>query len=380
MVQLKRAVFITNIPAHYRVALIKSTSKKLKERKISLTTIFSRLTYSRRDYWNINEDNLDIDYIVLNEKNSLSFKNKLYEIGLNTVKELKKINPEIIVAAGFSVQSMLVASYCKKNNIPLIIYSGETNFTAESYKKDFLRKIIRNKISNTVNGYVVYGTKAKEYIEKSFDTKGKQIYEVINTVDTDAFREKLNKSENKERDKYIILFVGDLKKIKGVDLLINAISHLSDDVKNKITVNLVGDGDGRNELEMLARQANLSNINFIGKVNHDEISSYYKNCDLFILPSTYEPFGLVLVEAAISGKPLLASKFCGGAYDLIENGKNGYIIDPYDTKEFSVKIEEMIDFEKSKKYGKYSEMIIEKRVNIDVASDSFCKAILENII
>jgi glycosyltransferase involved in cell wall biosynthesis len=375
---MKKAVFITNIPAHYRVALISRTSKILKQRGINLITLFSRSTYKRRKYWDVNKDKFDFDFRFLNNQNSIAFTNKIYEIGFNALKAIKEIKPGLIVAAGFSLQSYLVSRHCRKNGIPFMVYSGETGFTAEAYN-DVIRRIVRRKISRNTTGYIVYGEKAKEYIQNSFKVY-RNIHLVINTVDTDEFRIRLINSELFEKDKFIILFVGDLLKIKGIDLFLNSVAALDDEIKRNIEIWIAGDGEMLDELVNTAITLGIKNIKFFGKINHSQIAYYYKNCDLFVLSSIHERFGLVLVEAAIAGKPLIASKYCGGAYDLIEEGKNGYIVDPNDFKDFSEKIKFFTDSkDKTREFGKYSEKIIKSRVNIKNASECFAKAITENI-
>jgi glycosyltransferase involved in cell wall biosynthesis len=375
---MKKAVFITNIPAHYRIALISRSSKILKNEGINLITIFSRLTYERRKYWEINKNKFDFEYRVLNNKNSIAFKSKIYEIGLSALKALKEIEPGLVVSAGFSLQSFIISRYCRKEGIPFLVYSGETEYTADAYRNDLIRKFLRNKINENTNGYIVYGKKAKEYIANNFNNDN--LYEVINTIDTEEFSKKLNKSADVSKDKFTVLFVGDLKKDKGVDLLLNSVGLLADSIKRNIEIWIAGDGEMLDQLIITAIKLGIKNIKFFGKVNHSNIAHYYKNCDLFVLPSVNEPFGLVLVEAAIAGKPLIASKYCGGAYDLIENGKNGYIIDPHDYKGFADKIESFIDSEEqTRNFGKYSEYIIKTRVNIRNAAVNFTNAIKENM-
>lgn len=375
-----KVVFVTNIPAHYRVALIRRAFKILKDKNIELITLFSRLSYRRRSHWKINKEDFDFEYQVLGNKNSIALKNKLFELGFNAVSAVKKIKPDLIISAGFSLQSYLLSNFCKRNNISFLVYSGETVYTALNYKRNLIRKILRKKINSNTNYYIVYGLKAGDYIEKTFLVNDKRIYKVINTIDTEGFIKKINKSAVLEKSKYIILFVGELRKIKGLDLFIKSVSLIEKDLLNQTEIWIIGDGVIKNDLKKMILSFSLSNIKLLGKINHEEIAYYYKNCDLFVLPSIYEHFGLVLVEAAIAGKPLIASKYCGGAYDLIEEGKNGYIVDPYDTKIFAEKIKSLIiSQEKNRKFGEHSKYIISSRVNIDIAVKSFCKAIMECI-
>jgi len=377
---MKTAVFITNIPAHYRVALIRRTSMLLLDSDIRLITLFSRLTYNRRSYWNINKDNFDFEYLVLEKNDSFDFRNKLFEFGFKTVRRLKKISPDIVIAGGFSLQTFLVSRFCRKKDIPFLVYSGETEYTAETLKMYFFRKLLRYRINKNTRGYIVYGKKAKEYVINNFSAVEGKVYEVINTVDTEEFRKNLAAYPPINDAKFKILYVGDLLKHKGVDLLLKSFVLIEKDILANVRLSIIGDGEKFNELKRIISENKLTNVELLGKISHSEIAEYYKNCDLFILPSLNEHFGLVLVEAAIAGKPLIASKFCGGAYDLIEEGVNGYIIDPYNSAEFADRIKELASSkEKSMEFGSHSLEIIKNKVNINIATGNFCKSIIENI-
>ena len=69
-----------------------------------------------------------------------------------------------------------------------------------------------------------------------------------------------------------------------------------------------------------------------------QLFKHYFAGDALILPSTYEPWGLVINEAMAAGLPVIVSKLCGCSMDLVEAGKNGYLIDPYNINDISEKI------------------------------------------
>ena len=69
----------------------------------------------------------------------------------------------------------------------------------------------------------------------------------------------------------------------------------------------------------------------------------YAESSLFILPTREDCFGLVTLEAMCAGLPVIISKYADGAYDLIEDGVTGFIVDPYDEKQFSETIETLMN-------------------------------------
>ena len=75
----------------------------------------------------------------------------------------------------------------------------------------------------------------------------------------------------------------------------------------------------------------------------EELLEEYRTAQIFIFPTREDCFGLVLVEALCAGLPIISSKYADGAYDVIEEGKNGILVDPYDVERFGLTIENVLN-------------------------------------
>ena len=129
-----------------------------------------------------------------------------------------------------------------------------------------------------------------------------------------------------------LLYVGSMVKRKGLDLLIDALKFVKQDFRLRI----VGNGNEYeiSEIRRLAQSNGIENkIEFCG----------FKDADMFVFPTREDCFGLVLVEALCAGVPIISSKYADGAYDVIEEGKNGLLVDPYNAEEFGQKIESVLN-------------------------------------
>ena len=99
------------------------------------------------------------------------------------------------------------------------------------------------------------------------------------------------------------------------------------------------------ERELLTEQAGklgiTDRIRFLGYVEGEPLRELYHNADVFILPTREDCFGLVILEAMCASLPVISSKYADGAFDLVAEGENGYIVDPEDTHAFAEKIDQI---------------------------------------
>ena len=115
-------------------------------------------------------------------------------------------------------------------------------------------------------------------------------------------------------------------------------------------------------LKKMAKELGISEyVHFLGQLSREELLVHYADSDLFVLPTREDCFALVILEAICSGLPIVCSKYADGAYDMIEDEKNGFIIDPYDTTAFAEKIDLLLkDQELAQKMREETEKVIDK--------------------
>ncbi len=130
-----------------------------------------------------------------------------------------------------------------------------------------------------------------------------------------------------------ILFVGRLEPVKGVSTLIRAFSRFTATFANA-HLYIVGTGSEYLQLRDEASSFGLGNrVQFTGLLPLREVYSYYRSCDILVLPSFRENFPLVLLESMAVGIPVVAATGQGGAAELIVDGVNGFLFPPGNTDE-----------------------------------------------
>lgn len=141
------------------------------------------------------------------------------------------------------------------------------------------------------------------------------------------------------KGKKVILFVGSMDKThahKGVDYLIEAISIVAKTLPN-VRLVAVGKGDAIPNYKRKVKGLGIEdNVHFTGYVPDSELPGWYQQCDVCVLPSTNnsEGFGMVLIEAGLYKKPVIASQIGGMPY-VVDQGETGFLVKPKDVKSLS---------------------------------------------
>jgi glycosyltransferase involved in cell wall biosynthesis len=142
----------------------------------------------------------------------------------------------------------------------------------------------------------------------------------------------------------VVLTVGRWRadeRYKGMDTLITALPRLLPRWP-ELQLAMVGEGDDREWLENLAEENGVDrHVHFLSGLSYEELASCYAHCEIFALPSKGEGFGLVYLEAMACGKPVIGGAH-GGAPEVIDDGKTGYLVPHGDAVQLATAIETLL--------------------------------------
>jgi glycosyltransferase involved in cell wall biosynthesis len=175
-----------------------------------------------------------------------------------------------------------------------------------------------------------------------------------------SFKKKFNIPE----DRKIILYLGRIHKIKGVDFLIKAYAYLRNkmDFKDAVLV-IAGPDDGYlSEIKHLAQASGVSNsILFVGPLYGEDKLAAYVDSEVYVLPSRYETFPMTLLEAYACGKPVIASNV-GGLKELIVDGETGFLFEAGNFKQMAEKIVYLLNnSDKAVEIGRKARILVEPK-------------------
>lgn len=264
-----------------------------------------------------------------------------FRSGIVTI--IRKENPDIILCSEYGQVTLIVFLYRFFFRGKYKLYTLSDDSIENSKSRKVFRALLRNIISKNINGVIFPSKEVCNWYNKNISSKTKTL-ELPIIHNDELFRNELTESlpiANKNIKKYnfegkkIILFVGRMVKVKNLAFLINAVAKLN--TSDWVLV-MVGDGILLDDIKNQAIHLNiLDKIHFVGRKEGIELLSWYNIAKIFVLPSTYEPFGAVVNEALLAGCKVLCSEIAGASSLINEN--NGKLFSPYVEKELLTSIE-----------------------------------------
>ena len=166
-------------------------------------------------------------------------------------------------------------------------------------------------------------------------------HSIFNPACKNEARRLLNLSEQKT-----LLFVGRIQPLKGVDLAISTLAELEDKDTRLILIGSSSGMEGPSEqrrITKMVKELGLTNrVLFVEPQPHEKLVNWYRAADVLLMPSRSESFGLVALEAAACGLPVVASEV-GGLQTIVENGLSGYLINDRDPWSYAAHVSKIID-------------------------------------
>ena len=190
-----------------------------------------------------------------------------------------------------------------------------------------------------LDGCIAVSPAAREYVERFFQAD----YEIIpNGIDLENFSTPKEPIPDLNDGKTNILFVGRMEKRKGFRYLLEAYGKLKWENPN-IRLVVVGPGTPDRDCYRIMSERNLQDVVFAGTVSYEDLPRYYQTAHICCAPATgRESFGIVLLEAMASGKPVVASNIQGYAA-VVEHGRQGLLAPPKDSNKLAEALSFLIE-------------------------------------
>lgn len=277
------------------------------------------------------------------------------------IRELSNGRFDAIIIYGYSFFTNWIVSVVSGFLKIPVIFSGETLMVK---RPTAIKNLFFNFFFRNIKACLYIGTKSLEFYQY-LRVPRERLFFTPYCVDNDFFISQIKeyrakKSELKKElgipgDLAVILYLSKMVPRKRPQDVLRAFEK----IQAKAILVFVGDGKQRPVLEDCVYNHKIKNVFFLGFKNYSELARYYAIADIFIMPSSYEPWGLVINEAMCAGLPIITTSFVSSSFDLVRHQENGYIVSVGDIDKMADSLNELIaDSEKRKKMGERSLEII----------------------
>lgn len=328
-----KVLYLTNIPSPYRVDYFNELGKQC-----DLTVLFETSSSTERNKcWQ--------NYQFIHFKGIVMKGIRISRDGAfcpAVIKYLKKGKYDYIISTILaSPTGLLAAAWLKWKRIKYC-YEGDGGFAGKpsGIKASLKRFILASadicfSTSRKFDEYCITYGASKEKIQR-YPFSSMHQKDILPTVPCEEEKQK-KKKQLAIQEKRIILSVGRIIHLKGFDILLNAFA----DTDSDWGLYIIG-GEINKEFENIIKLRNIMNVHFITFKSSEVLRQYYIAADLFVLPTRYDPWGLVINEAMAHGLPVISTYSCGAGIEMIREGENGYLYKPEEIQALKIYLTELM--------------------------------------
>ncbi len=284
------------------------------------------------------------DNLLIYPTSSLNRYFFLYDAYNLAAKICKKNKISLIITQDPFITGLIGWFLKKKYNIPLNIQIHGDMVDNKYFIRESVFNIFLNQLAKLLLGKADTIRIGTSYGKKKLVKLGipdKKIWHIPTFVNFDLFLQNNGQDVRRQylgnKFERLVLYVGRLAKQKNLEILVQAIPPVIKEYP-KVLFLVIGTGPEERRIKNFVSNSEIEdNVCFIDSIPYDKIPNFFSACDLFVITSVYEGTCMVLLEAAASGKPTISTSHAG-AYDAIEDGKTGFILNFKDAKNIAQKI------------------------------------------
>ena len=271
--------------------------------------------------------------------------------GGRVIRWMKEAGINAVLLVGYNDPGRLrILRYCGQLGIPCFLF-GDSNIAGEHVSgiKGAVKRLIVGRVVKRCAGVLPCGSMGRKYFMK-YGARAEQIflcpyepdYALIASVTQEQVRgamERFGLVIGRRR----IVFSGRLTRVKRPDLVVDAFVKIAE-ARPRWDLLMLGDGDLRPSLEQRIPSSLRQRVVFTDFINDQAtVSALYRACDVLVLPSDFEPWALVVNEAAAAGLAIVATDKVGAAAELVREGINGFIFPAGDLQKLTDRLLEVTD-------------------------------------
>ncbi len=272
-------------------------------------------------------------------------------------KQLDLKDYKLILIYDYStVKSLKLIAKCKAKKVPYVLNCDGVMMTVHG---NFIKDMVKKYAIKGATKYFASGLNAKKYFLRYGAREEDVVLHTFSTLeDCDVLNKPLTAEEkvvlrrqlNLPIDKRLAIAVGRFIPLKRYAELIEEWKNMPKD----IVLVLIGGGSEVVRYKGIMSNNSLDNVIILDFLAKDQLFEYFKAADIFVHPTSYDVWGLVVNEAMACGLPVVVSDHCVAGLELVKDGENGFLSKMGDEKAFCVKVQEIFENNDLYEMGKNS--------------------------
>jgi len=321
-----KVVLVTNIPAPYRVPVY---NRIAADSRIDFTAIFCAEREPNRP-WDL--EPFKFKSVVLRESFA-TLHGRFIHNNLGVLRQLKAIDPDVVITSGFNPTHLYAFLYARLHGCKHICWTDGT-LTSER-NLSAIHKRVRRIVFRRSAAFI--GSSDGSFdLYRSYGIANERLFKSHLCVDNRRFRHARTQPK-----RYDLLFCGRLVQVKDPLFAIDVAERVTALLGRRVSLLFVGSGELESQLRASAASATGADVTFHGFASQAELPGLYGSARIFLFPTSWDPWGVVLNEACAAGLPVIATPFAGAVGEIVQDGVNAFVRNP-DVEEWAAAAQRLL--------------------------------------
>jgi glycosyltransferase involved in cell wall biosynthesis len=373
------AVICNSLPP-YRVHVQRRIAREMG---VNLFTLVTHEGTDRRWKFNPPADINAVSFGLERAGEPHAFDLRSYRKGGEIIEWLEAHRVDAVVIFGYSDAARVrMIRWCRRHRVPCFVW-GDSNILGDRVTglKALAKKWFVSTVLSWCSGALACGERGVAYFEKYgvpreriFLFPNEPDYELVQNVSEESL-DTARRKYNLRADRRYLIYSGRLAPVKRVDVMLDAFVAIADE-RPQWDLIIAGDGELRASLEARVPAALKARVIWTGFIDDQAtISALYRLSDVLVLPSDYEPWALVINEAAAAGLAIVSSSVVGAVPELVRDGVNGQLFEPGDIEGLKRALLETTTPQKVEQYKSASPVVLKNWRRVSDPVDGLHKAL-----
>jgi glycosyltransferase involved in cell wall biosynthesis len=309
---MQRIALVTNKPTPYRIPVFERLAQMPD---VVLQVIFCSEREPNR-LWDLPP--MKFDHVFLREHFSTKGQRYIHN-NVDVLSALRRFAPDVVITTGFNPTQLYAFAYAVMTRAAHVTFTDGTLASENSLGK--LHRLVRRIVFSRTGAYVSASHGGQKLYE-SYRIPHERCFQSCLAIDNDRFAPVVGHAEKR----FDFIFCGRIEAVKNPMFALNVAHETARRLGRKTSILFAGSGSEENNIKSIASlESELVDIEFRGFAAQGELPALYQSARVFLFPTLWDPWGVVVNEACAAGLPVIASPNAGTAHELVRDGENGFV-------------------------------------------------------